>query len=81
MTIEELIAKLAAASDGSAELDDDVARYFAHNHYEWWRDRAGRADFTRSIDAALTLVPGGWTVARIGQDDLKNGTPRFGVAI
>ena len=54
----DLIARLAAAETGSEELDVAITREICHygkNHPLWFT-----ASYTRSIDAALTLVPEGW---------------------
>lgn len=53
----EALARRCEAEAPSWELDQEIARWFRHNDYAWWRERTGRADFTSSLDAALTLVP------------------------
>jgi len=62
-----LIERLESATEGSRELDADVARVCG---IEWSHDENGnygpydimpmRVFFTRSIDAAVSLVPEGW---------------------
>lgn len=45
------------------ELDDDVARWLGQHRYTWWRGRPGPCSgFTRSRDAAASLMPPGWKV-------------------
>ncbi len=77
----ELIAKLEAATEGSRELDLEIAMICGHDlssgftptfayHgdtpvYEW--STGETPSYTTSIDAALTLVPEGWYVATIAQ--------------
>jgi hypothetical protein len=53
----DLITRLEAASEGSQELDEAIARYLSQVEYSWWRERPGPSNFTRSVDAALTLLP------------------------
>lgn len=57
MQIDELIQKLEEAERGGNELNEMIARYFAHAKYEWWRNRAGPSDFTQSLSAAKSLIP------------------------
>lgn len=69
-----LIERLGKASEGSDALDREIA---AACKIEWSPDEDGnfggynilprRCWFTRSLDAALTLVPEGWAVHRIDQ--------------
>lgn len=67
MTKEELIAALERATGPSRELDAEIAKTFgfvpdgpgAQTSAPW----AWGPDYTRSIDAALTLVPGGYTTS------------------
>jgi hypothetical protein len=81
--MNELIAKLEAATKGSRELDLDL----------WWECKANRGSsnspmpedyrrsnlkmndaprYTTSLDAAMTLVPEGWS---IGLGDLRSYNP------
>ena len=62
LALLDLIARLEAAPEGGLELSEAIARWFSHNHYEWWRKRSGPSNFTESLDAARTLVPAnaGW---------------------
>lgn len=76
--LDELIAKLEAASEGSQELDEAIARTLAHHDYAWWRDRTGRSDFTRSLDDALTLVPEGCSAdIHVGPHDIYSNATAF----
>lgn len=59
-SLPALLARLSEATKGSPELDSAIGYYLSHADYRWWCDRAGPSDFTRSLDAALTLVPEGW---------------------
>ena len=79
MTIEEVIAELEKASEGSETLDKQIALVLGWTYHpenarrtiNWWidADENERLDFpawTRSLDAALTLVPEGhgWTAGK-----------------
>ena len=73
--MNDLIAKLEAATEGSRELDTLVAQAvgepcdlvsFGNPEQKAMRPKYW---YTTSIDAALTLVPDGWTVAVLSQDD------------
>lgn len=71
-----LIEKLEAATEGSRELDAEVAALFPYKtraYYQWrgMQPRGTKQDdatylrahapkFTISLDAAMTLVPDGW---------------------
>ncbi|HUH85721.1 MAG TPA: hypothetical protein VLX85_14015 [Stellaceae bacterium] len=59
MELAKLVAMVQGAKEGSEYLDYAVQRLF------------GTAKpvplYTRSIDAALTLLPEGWTIHRLGQ--------------
>lgn len=70
-TVEDVIIRLEAASEGSRALDDDIAIAIGWERIPFgdaglvWRapDREIRAvslRYTESIDAALALVPEGW---------------------
>ena len=62
MNTDHLIAQLEAASEGNVALDYDI--YRAVNDYaRQWLDNyppGGLPQFTRSLDAAVTLVPEGY---------------------
>ena len=79
--MDDLIAKLEAATEGSRELDAEVAMEI-HPRLKtytpdtvtgpghWISDKDGRVyaqDYTTSLDAAVTLIPEGWRL-----DELKN---------
>lgn len=51
------LADRCEREEPSRELDAAIARFLAGNFYEWWKNRPGPADFTTSLDAAVTLVP------------------------
>lgn len=53
------LAERCEREEPSWDLDVVIGRWFGQHDYAWWRDRAGPSDFTRSIDAAVTLVPEG----------------------
>lgn len=74
-----LLARLSEATEGSRELDSAIGYYFSHADYRWWCDRAGPNDFTRSIDAALTLVPEGYhyTIGNIDDQYLGQVYPPY----
>jgi hypothetical protein len=66
MHLAKLVSMLQCAKEGSEYLDYAIQRLF------------GTAKpvplYTRSIDAALTLVPQGWTIHRVGQiSDCQGG--------
>jgi hypothetical protein len=78
MTIEELISKLEAATEGTVMLDSAIAAQLGFNGWtpkEWDEVAAdpelfgpsipGAPAYTNSLDASLMLVPAGfvWTVA------------------
>lgn len=52
----DLIARLEAATEGNRELDVEI-----HQLRGFITDTP--APYTQSIDAALTLIPDGWTVS------------------
>lgn len=52
--IDALIAKLEQATGENNRLDDDIARLIG--------GKPGTFSYTGSIDAALSLVPEGWSV-------------------
>lgn len=72
MSIEELIAEMERAREGAKALDQQIALVLGWTYHpenaqrtiNWWIDADGneRLDFpawTRSLDAAMTLVPEG----------------------
>ena len=74
MMSEDLIARLEAATEGSRELDDEIMRHLYPRHdlrsvhgslIQFNEDpllpkiERRRSDFTRSVDAAMTLAPEG----------------------
>jgi len=66
--MKSLIAELEAATEGSRELDDAI--WLMANRQHWfgkgWRyDLEFAANYTTSLDAALTLVPEGWSLANL----------------
>lgn len=73
-TTQALIEKLEAARDGGRELDAEIARECG---IDWSPDEGGnygpygimpaRVHFTRSLDAALTLLLPGWRLERLHQ--------------
>lgn len=87
MTIDELVERLTATTKPDRELDDEIATQIwgepevigspgAVRSLMWHQSTfiyySISPEFTGSVDIALTLlVPEGWTVASIGQDDNK----------
>lgn len=66
MDLAKLVTMLQSAKEGSEYLDYSIQRLF------------GTAKpvplYTRSIDAALTLLPDGWTIHRLSQlSDCRGG--------
>ena len=60
-----LTDKLQSAAQGSRELDAEIANHVAAN--KGLRGfSANPPQYTTSIDAALTLVPEGWALIKIG---------------
>jgi len=72
--VKDLIAKLEAATEGSRELDREVAKAV----YGWKRVQPGYyvPRFTQSLDAALTLVPEGWEWFK-PQNNYQSDKPRI----
>lgn len=77
--MNDLIAKLEAATEGSRELDLRISYEINPPRYaitaepvelDVWLAEGGARSYTTSLDAALTLVPEGWrwTVANPGYD-------------
>lgn len=81
--LQSLIARLEKATGSSRELDAEIA------HAVGWTTRAGepypwlspsgcreiaQPTYTSSTDDALTLVPAGWTVGGLRQNDNKQWT-------
>ena len=98
MTLSALIAKLEAATEGSRELDSEIALFLGWKYEKrgnstkaWWYRPGIENDYARSsdsyrhqwpnmswstsIDAALTLVPKGWT------RDVEATVPELGVDV
>lgn len=75
---DDLISQLATAEAGSLELSNQVAASAGWEFKDGWCRYPGEThfvsvhapDFSRSLDAALTLVPEGWVyeVADYGSD-------------
>jgi hypothetical protein len=75
--MEDLIARLKAAQEGSRELDVEIERA------EWRRRHGDRPmpkdllisipKYTRSIDAALTLLPREWLIFEMTQWEGDSG--------
>jgi hypothetical protein len=59
MDIAKLIATLQAAAEGSEYLDYAVQRQFSL--------MKPVPAYTRSLDAAIQLIPEGWSIHRLGQ--------------
>lgn len=64
----DLMARLEAAVEGSRELDEAIADALGwmRGGEFWWKPpggdyRMGAPGFTQSLDAALTLVPDGYS--------------------
>jgi hypothetical protein len=70
LDLQSLIARLEAATEGSRELDYEIAKWKLPRLSECVQLPDGRwetpdglvyaIDYTTSLDAALTLVPEGW---------------------
>lgn len=61
--LDALIAKLEAASEGSRELDEAIAVIdMGAAKAEDWRDAGITPNYSRSLDAAVSLVPDGMPV-------------------
>jgi hypothetical protein len=63
-----LISRLEAAKEGSRELDQEI--WFNHV-WEGQGDERDVPAYTSSVDAALSLVPEGWSFYRL--DQYSNG--------
>ncbi|MFN8996547.1 MAG: hypothetical protein ACK5X3_23185 [Pseudomonadota bacterium] len=73
-TLEALLARVLEGTGPDRELDGDLAEALQVGGNPWKHEGDGwisvhgfgcqAAMFTRSLDAALTLVPDGWTWAR-----------------
>jgi hypothetical protein len=66
MELAKLITLLAAAEEGSEYLDYTIQRQFSLSKPV--------PPYTRSLDAALLLIPPGWSVHRLGQRHDCRGT-------
>ena len=60
MDLTKLLLLLQAAPDGNDDLDDAIQRALG-------RARKPVPPYTRSLDAAMTLLPEGWAIHRLGQ--------------
>lgn len=60
--VEALAERCERAAGPDRELDAEIGRYFSARFLGYVPDEPqhGCAEFTRSIDAAMTLVPEGW---------------------
>lgn len=58
--MKDLIAKLEAATEGSRELDLEIWNGIERQPLVDGENGATVANYTASIDAALTLAPEGW---------------------
>jgi hypothetical protein len=76
MTLSELFAKLEEAEEGSRELSNTIAEAVGWERNDArsfvWKSTDGLAhhtapDFSRSLDAALTLIPEGWHFRNVCQ--------------
>lgn len=47
------LADRCEREEASSELNNAIARFFAGNFYDWWKNRPGGTDFTNSLDAAV----------------------------
>jgi hypothetical protein len=61
-TLEKLAERCEKATGPDRELDAQIGRYFSADFLGYVPDdpQYGCAEFTRSLDAAMTLVPEGW---------------------
>jgi hypothetical protein len=68
MDLSKLLALLQGAQEGSEYLDYAIQRVL-------FRMAKPVPLYTRSIDAAVSLLPPGWTIHRLGQlSDCRGGT-------
>ena len=68
MDLVKLLALLQGAHEGSEYLDYAIQRVL-------FRMTKPVPPYTRSLDAALLLVPGGWTIHRLGElSNCRGGT-------
>ena len=60
--IDMLVERCEKATGPDRELDAQIGRYFSADFLGYVPDdpQYGCAEFTRSLDAAMTLVPEGW---------------------
>ncbi len=81
-----LVAKLVSAKEGSRELDGEIAKLFgwkpqgkgfrhwiAPKDCPWPKSMAGVPFYTTSLDAAVDLVPEGWSSGRISWPGRDSG--------
>lgn len=50
------IANRCETERPSNELDAEIRRWLSHNDYEWWKNHAGKNNFTQSWSAARSLT-------------------------
>ena len=89
--IDTLIRDLEAATKGSRELDAEVMRvagfifqdfggkHWAKGAYPYGEARPPNFSPTTSLDAALTLVPEGWSIAGIWESVHRKDRPWWGI--
>lgn len=65
--LADLIVRLEKAEGPDRDLDIDIAKACLPEHHSGRWGRINTPEFTRSIDAALTLVPEGWAVNNMFQ--------------
>lgn len=78
MTLDELIARVEAATEGSASLDLEIGTVTGRGYFE--QPALGIYTFSRSMGAAMTLIPGGywWT---IGKGRTRPDEPLYGAQL
>lgn len=84
--MKEIIERLSLLKGTDKEVDEAIAAALVGVEIEWsnvrqrnvyhadglWVSIGEIKPYTASIDAAMSLVPEGWTVARIAQNDDKS---------
>lgn len=58
--LDDLISRLEAATSGSAALDREICELLTSDTTQW-------REYTRSLDAAMSLLPEGWSLYSLGQ--------------
>ena len=67
--LEALVARSETATEGSEDLDVAITRaIYGYREDVWYT-----AKFSRSVDAALTLVPEGWFTSYVEETPLQDG--------